>query len=248
MHKITLLVLLLTALTVTAQAADIHKEFQVSPGKRLEMDLRTGGEIKIAGWDKNSVSIDVYFKGRDDREVKVDFDQTAEGVIVTSRYDGRHRNHSTSLRFDIKVPKKFDLDVDSKGGAISVDGVDGSLSGKTMGGELRLTHLKGKVNFHTMGGKISLTNSEVDGEVKTNGGKVLLEDVVGNVNGHSMGGAVTYRNVTDRAGKSTGEVVKITTMGGEINVSDAPHGADVSTFVKAVLSLLFPETPRSRCR
>src|SRR6185436_19983527 len=47
--------------------------------------------------------------------------------------------------------------------------------------------------------------------------------------GHSMGGNVEYRNVTDREGSSTGEVVKITTMGGEIDVDSAPHGAEVST-------------------
>lgn len=229
MNKLTLACLVLTASTLMAYDADIHKEFQMLPGKRLEMNLNTGGDIKITGQESNMVSIDVYFKGRDDKECKVDVDQTAAGPVISSRYQGRHRNHSTSLLFDVKVPKKFDLDLDSKGGAFTIDGVEGSLDGKTMGGQLHLTKLRGTVNFHTMGGNITLTQSNVDGEVKTNGGKVLLEDVVGNVNGHSMGGAVVYRNVTDRTGTGTGKMVKITTMGGEISVSDAPHGADVST-------------------
>ncbi len=210
-------------------AADLHKEIKVASGKTLQVNLNTGGDITIAGWDKDVVSVDVYFKGRDDEKCKVDIDETTSGVSISSRYEGRRRNHSTSLRFEVSVPKKFNLELDSKGGDFVISNVEGDLAGTTMGGALELTQLKGKVNFHTMGGKVTLTKSDVDGEVKTNGGKVLLEDVTGNVNGHSMGGAIIYRNVTDRSGSSTGSVVKISTMGGEINVSDAPHGADVST-------------------
>jgi DUF4097 and DUF4098 domain-containing protein YvlB len=44
-----------------------------------------------------------------------------------------------------------------------------------------------------------------------------------------MGGNVVYKNVKPRNGKSTGKVVHITTMGGSINVSDAPEGAEVHT-------------------
>jgi hypothetical protein len=211
------------------QASDLHKEVKVASGKTLQVDLNTGGDITIAGWDKEAVSVDVYFRGHDDEKCKVDVDETSSGVSVSSRYTGRGRNHSTSLRFEISVPKKFNLDLDSKGGDFNISGVEGELEGITMGGAMEFTALKGKINFHTMGGKITLTKSEVDGEVKTNGGKVFLEDVVGNVNGHSMGGAVTYRNVTDRSGSSSGEVERISSMGGAINVSDAPHGAEVST-------------------
>ena len=221
--------LLFAALTTTSFAADIHKEFQVSSGKKLEMHLEAGGDITVTGWEKESVAVDVRLRGHDDEDCKVTFDQTAEGVVISSHHRGRNRNYSTSLHFDVKVPRKFDLDLDSKGGKFTIEGVEGNLEGTTMGGALELTELKGKINFHTMGGRITLTKSEVDGEVKTNGGKVLLENVVGNVNGHSMGGAVTYRNVTDRTGSSTGEVERISSMGGAINVSDAPHGADLST-------------------
>jgi DUF4097 and DUF4098 domain-containing protein YvlB len=210
-------------------AEDLHKEFKTASGKKLIMNLESGGEITVVGWDKDVVSVDVHFLGGDDEDSKVSFDETAAGVEVYSEYSRRRRSHNSSPKFDVRVPKKYDLDLDSKGGAFNIAGVQGELEGTTMGGALELTQLKGTVNFKTMGGKIRLTKSEVDGEVKTNGGKVSLEDVIGNVNGHSMGGAVTYKNVSDRKGNSTGEEVRVTTMGGEINVDDAPHGADVST-------------------
>ncbi len=63
------------------------------------------------------------------------------------------------------------------GGGVSIDGVEGTFSGKTMGGKLKLTNLKGELQLTTMGGSITLTNSDVDGRVKTMGGKALVENV-----------------------------------------------------------------------
>jgi len=80
-----------------------------------------------------------------------------------------------------------------------------------------------------MGGAIHLTNSDVDGKVTTMGGKALVEDVFGDVKVTSMGGEVTRRRVTRSDGSSIGEQVNIHTMGGSIDVSDAPLGADVHT-------------------
>ena len=81
-------------------AADLHKEINVASGKTLQVNLDTGGEITITGWEKDVVSVDVYFKGRDDKKCRVDIDETSSGVSIASRYTGRGRNHSTSLRFD----------------------------------------------------------------------------------------------------------------------------------------------------
>jgi DUF4097 and DUF4098 domain-containing protein YvlB len=57
------------------------------------------------------------------------------------------------------------------------------------------------------------------------GGEVLLEEVSGTVTGSSMGGKVIQKK---GAGEGTGEV-KISTMGGELNIADAPAGAVLST-------------------
>jgi len=206
-----------------------HQEFQVSSGQRLLINIESGGAISVSGWDKEVVSLDVDRRGRDDDECTVEAQRTGSGVEISSRYEGYRHSSRTELKFIVHVPKSFDLDVETTGGAISIDNVSGKIEGRTMGGALDFTQLKGTLHFETMGGKISLTKSEVDGEVSTNGGSVLLEDVVGNVKGHSMGGKVIYRNVTDRKGLSTGNAVVISTMGGEVNVDDAPYGADLNT-------------------
>jgi len=229
MKSVLTAVFLLALATGTASGEDLQREFHVAKGKRLTMNIESGGAIRITGWDKELVTISVDRHGADDNACRVDFRETSAGISVASSYEGRRRNHSTSLTFTVNVPNQFDLELETTGGAIGIDGVEGSMNGSTMGGALNLTRLKGHLNLRTMGGRITLTNSEVDGEVQTNGGKVLLEDVIGNVKGHSMGGAVTYRNVTDRKGRGTGKEVVISSMGGDLNVDDAPYGADVQT-------------------
>jgi DUF4097 and DUF4098 domain-containing protein YvlB len=229
MKRAFLISLVLVFLSVGAKPDTIEKEFKVAMGKKLELDLKTGGTIDITGWDKELIHFNIRLGGRDARDSKVDFDETPAGVRVYSYQTGHSRNHSTNLRFEIKVPRKFDIEIESNGGGISIANVEGTMRGRTMGGRLDLTGLKGYVDLKTMGGEISVTNSDLDGEVKTNGGRVLIQDVTGDLKGSSLGGQMIRKNVTNRRGDSTKDRVHISTMGGDIDVDDAPSGADVQT-------------------
>lgn len=207
----------------------IEREFTVSPGKTLEVDLRTGGSLTITGSDMNKVVIKGTTRGRDAEECRVEIEETSSGVRIASYYDGGKRNYNASADFHITVPSKFNLDLESMGGSYTIENVEGRIEGRTMGGELNLTRLKGDLDLTTMGGKIRLTKSDVDGRVKTMGGEVLVEDVQGTVKASSMGGKVIQRNVKGRSGEGIKNEVHIRTMGGEINVDDAPEGTDVHT-------------------
>jgi DUF4097 and DUF4098 domain-containing protein YvlB len=110
-----------------------------------------------------------------------------------------------------------------------------------MGGPLTLHDVRGRADLKTMGGEIRLTDSELDGKLETMGGEVLFANVIGNVNGSSMGGNVRYKNVQRRDGRFgsparvgdddeiSAETVQISTMGGAIEVDDAPEGASLHT-------------------
>ena len=173
------------------------------------------------------VSADLSGSSSDNVDLTVE--EKDGGVLIRSRYTEDRRRQSSSVKLEVRVPSVSDVKISSMGGGISIDGVEGTFSGKTMGGKLKLTNLKGELQLTTMGGSITLTNSDVDGRVKTMGGKALVEDVFGDVKVTSMGGEVTHRRVTRTHGDSIGDQVNIDTMGGDINVSDAPAGADVHT-------------------
>jgi len=206
------------------------KEFDVESGQELIVDLETGGSLDIRGWDKKKVEVTVIYRDRADY-VDIEIERTKSGVqIESSLAGGRGWPKSfDSPDFEIRVPMKFDLDLHTMGGEIRVEDVEGSIEGLTMGGELNLTRLKGEIALKTMGGDITCRDSDLDGYVNTMGGEVLMENLVGDVKGSSMGGQVIYRNVTSRDGSTTGDVVNIHTMGGDISVNVAPEGAKVHT-------------------
>lgn len=207
-------------------AAGLRREVQASPGERLTVELR-GGSIEITGSNRTSVLVEATIGGRDAEDVDIEVRRTGRGVEITQEHS--RRSHRSRIDLRVEVPQRFDLDLDTLGGTIGVSNVHGTLEGRTMGGNLTLSRLEGTLDMTTHGGNITLRDSTVDGEVTTMGGQVLLENVRGDVEGTSMGGNVVYRNVTARNGQSTGKAVRISTMGGAVNVEDAPEGAELST-------------------
>ncbi|HTY58350.1 MAG TPA: hypothetical protein VMF59_06010, partial [Bacteroidota bacterium] len=87
MKRLALFVLLLFPLLVgAAPQADFAKEFATSKGKKLDIDLKTGGDIAISGWDRDVVSVKGFREGRDGSEATLDMEETSSGVSVSSRY------------------------------------------------------------------------------------------------------------------------------------------------------------------
>jgi DUF4097 and DUF4098 domain-containing protein YvlB len=223
--------MLLSIVSLTAPtSAQTVEEIDVTPGGLLEVNLETGGEVEISGWDRNQVRVEAEVSGRGDGH-EIAISQTDRGVEVKAERskNGWRKSHSRGYDLVVKVPFQFDLEVETMGGGITIDGVEGSIEGETMGGELHLSNLKGDLEISTMGGSITLVDSEVDGAVSTMGGEVLLKNVTGDVDGSSMGGSVIYKNVQRPEGESTGEALVITTMGGAIELAAAPHGAKLET-------------------
>jgi len=226
---------------------EIKKSFDVTPDGKLEIDLETGASIEVVGWDKDVVEITYSIGGRDADLVSVSIEKTSNGVEVSSEYSSRQNNFSTNEEIIAKVPKKYNLEFKTMGGGVKLTGIDGKMEGTTMGGELMLKNLSGNLDLVTMGGEISLTDSKVDGKVKTMGGEVRVENVEGNVKATSMGGKVVQKNVKNSSVAIGDDEVNISTMGGSIEVDDAPFGANVKTMggdidVNSVKEFLKAET------
>lgn len=230
---ITLVVFLAGLVLSTAlHAGDeriVEKEFEVKPGETLEIDIETGGDISITGWNKKKVSVTARMTGRDRDNIEIDFDETSGEIEIHARYEGRKRNRKGGVDLEIKVPEEFDIEIDTKGGDVTITGVEGRFKGKSYGGDLEFVKLKGEIQFTTMGGDIQVEDSEIDGRVKTMGGDVEIYDVVGDIKGHTMGGDVTYHNVSGRGGDKEKEV-SITTMGGDIDVDYPDKKVKLKTF------------------
>jgi len=207
----------------------IEKSFPVQMGGKLSLDLDTGGDVEITGWDKPEIAVRVDIGGDDADRVDVEFDDGASFLNVHSDCS-KKRHVDVDVRFIIKVPKRCDVRIESMGGEVAIEGVEGNLSGKTMGGALELARVKGEIDLETMGGRVRVEDSEAEGKVHTMGGEVVIRNVKGNLRGSTMGGAVTYDNVTGRSASSKDEEeMHISTMGGDINVANTDKKVSAKT-------------------
>ncbi len=235
--SIALFPIVLVATSAHAQFP-IDRTLATKPGERIFLDIDAGGAVDVRGTDGNQVRVRVDEGSREcEPRCQVDIEPDGEGVHVRAYHVERSSRNRGSLRFTVEVPRRYDVRIETTGGGVTVEGVTGRISGRTMGGGLRFSNLDGTLDFTTMGGAISVRDSKLDGRVHSMGGAVTIDGVSGNLSGTTMGGRVTRRgpSVSDasasggRSSVRSGGVIHMRSMGGGISIDDAPEGADIET-------------------
>ena len=226
---VALLVVMLPALAMAGKdVRKVEKSFDLKMGGNLEIDLDVGGDITIEGWDRDEVTVKVLISGKHRDEVELDFDRNKSGLEISAEID-LHRDIKANCDLYIMVPAKFDIEFETLGGDVSIQGVEGEITGRTMGGDVDFENLSGHLAVTTMGGDITVLDSEVDGKVTTMGGDVEIRDVKGDLKGSTMGGDVTYENVMRSDGGSMEEIT-ISTMGGDLSLDYAGKSIKAKTY------------------
>ncbi len=184
--------------------ANISKSFQVSEGGRLVLDSDLGS-IDVSSSDKNSLTVDIIRKIKTSNSSKVeeilknsriDFRQEGKDVFVKAEH--RRNNHwksfwdgrSLEVRFVITVPRKYNVDLKTGGGSITVSDLEGEVTAKTSGGSLHLGSIQGPVTGRTSGGSITVAGGSGPMDVNTSGGSINLGKVAGPINAHTSGGSI----------------------------------------------------------
>lgn len=192
--------------------------FKVNKGGKLYVNVNPG-DVKIHTWDKNEVIVKV--RGlEDDDEGSLEMRSENNTVIVKYK---PHWGWGSEGEFSITIPVHFNVDINTSGGDILVNGdIHGDANFNSMGGDIKMKNIKGKTKVNSQGGDISV--GDIDGglSISTMGGNIQ----VGNVNGEyskvsTMGGDIDIGKV------SSG--LSAVTYGGNVNVSSIGGNADVKT-------------------
>jgi beta-lactamase regulating signal transducer with metallopeptidase domain/DUF4097 and DUF4098 domain-containing protein YvlB len=215
---------------VTRPNADSTFEQSVSvrPGGALELDLETGASLTIKGWDQPQVRVRGSLGGRDWRNTEVRLEQAGSGARLRSRYVGRSRSQSSSHHFDIWVPRRFSVGLQSAGGGVVISDVDGTFSGSTGGGQIRIENAKGRADLSTGGGNIRVYGSDLSGSVSTGGGTVLIQGGSGNLKGHSGSGPIVYGESGGTINRGSGARVSINSDGDDDDDNSVTVGSGAS--------------------
>lgn len=220
------------------------RTFDVSPGGTLELTTRNGS-IDVSAWDQSQVRVVETvrmrrFSSSDASKYVQEYTTeyaNANGVV---RVEGP-RNERSGVRrdFEVRVPRRFNADVRTAGGGITLEGIEGTVTGKTSGGSIDAERITGRVEISTSGGSLNI--GEIDGPVSgaTSGGSIDVRDVTGSVEVRTAGGSIELRSVGgDVEARTAGGSIEaagidgrleLKTAGGDIDVSDAAQDVTAQT-------------------
>lgn len=239
----------LLSMAASAHAAiqdTIHRSFNVADGGRLTLDAGFGEVTIVSGGA--GVSIDIFREAKTNsrsraaeifRDHELSFEQHGNDVVIRSRYEkvGNWLFSITPLRlrFSVRVPQHYNLDVTTSGGDIDAGDLTGEVVCRTSGGHVKVGRVAGPVNVRTSGGDLTIGGA-ASLQAHTSGGSIEVDSVAGSADVHTSGGSISIRraagNVAARSSGGgihigeAGGIIEATTSGGSIEAmfTQQPRG------------------------
>ncbi len=223
----------------------VEKTFTVQPGGTLKVQT-SGGDIKVLTGTGSTVKVTALERIDTDSESKADellkdlelsIDQQGDNVTAIAKYDRHGGWHFDSwppvnVSFTVVVPSHYSVDLNTSGGDIHLDSINGHARLRTSGGDLKIERVDGEVDGGTSGGNISLQEGTANVRLTTSGGDINVDRAGGEAELSTSGGNIGIKSVQGRLSASTsgGNVrasiegalkgdCKLTTSGGEVVVA-----------------------------
>jgi len=225
-----LIFLLISHFTIFASIDKTEKRsFNVNSGGKLYVSTDKGS-IKIKTHSSETVDIEVFLKAKtnDDEfaqklfdNFKIKYDQSNSDVKVIGEFKGGSswlrnlfggsKSNKLNVKFEITVPEQYNVDLNTSGGGISVDDLNGFVDAKTSGGGLTFGNITGNIDGKTSGGGITIGKCDGDIDVHTSGGGIKINKCKGSVEAKTSGGGITVYEVYG--------IINASTSGGSVFAS-----------------------------
>ena len=220
------------------------KEQTLSPAGVISVDARRNGGVSVRGWERNEVLVRSKIQAAAPTQAEADElakqinINTAGGKIFADGPENR-KDYWWSVSYELLVPRRSDLSLESHNGGISIADVTGRLDFTAMNGGVVLKRVGGSVHGSTTNGGVvvELEGDRWDGDTldvrTTNGGIVMsvpenysahLE--TGTVNGHlsidfpvTVQGRITKEIAVNLGGG--GATVRAMTTNGGVRIKKA---------------------------
>jgi hypothetical protein len=178
----------------------MEKHLPLAPGGAFTLETEAGA-VTVVGDSTADVFLLVTSE-RDDLVRRMDFQFDVQTGAV--RVKATRRSHLVSdwlrswgwtdrLRFEVHVPRRTGVAVQTAGGSVRVTDLVGGARVRTSGGALRLQNIAGDVEARTSGGGIHVSQAGGRVEARTSGGPIVVRFAPGNSHGgalHTSGGSV----------------------------------------------------------
>jgi hypothetical protein len=175
-------------LAATEETEHVTRTIQMGPGGTLR--LRSfSGRVTITTSDRSEITIDAVRHGTRDRldHVKLDIHTEGSNIVAVDAnhhdrswswfaFTGRHNVVETD--FDIKVPRRTNLNVSVFSAPVTVDGVEGSHKVSSFSSRLSFSDVAGPIRAHSFSGSVVIREKSWDSnqtiDVDTFSGNVEL--------------------------------------------------------------------------
>jgi hypothetical protein len=269
----------LTAQQTSVQPGEVTQEgrywirtlnFSVStqPGRTLHLRSDLGSVlVKTGGKDgvvEGRLIAKVYSRNKQ-RAMEQFRGITLQAIVVSDgvRVEGEiedtddHDYDRLSIVYEVTVPSRYSLDIETMAGAIEMNDVDGTVKAvtagghietqnitglaiiETAGGHIRLGNIGARLRARTAGGHIQVGDVKADAELETAGGHIIGRNIDGEVRAQTAGGSIIFQTVSGpvRAETAGGQIsigksggaVRAQTAGGSVRVFGARGAVRVET-------------------
>ena len=145
------------------------------------------------------------------------------------------RQPDLNVGLELTVPRRFNLNLSTAGGDVSVERIQGKIDIGTSGGDLNLSKIQGPVQAHTSGGDILAADCTGKLQIQTSGGDIQIKNFAGSmIRAETSGGDVSLDlagqpqtncllrtsggSVTARLPETIAIYLDANTSGGEVSV------------------------------
>jgi hypothetical protein len=224
------------------------RESKMPAGSRLDVDAAPNGGIHVVAWDKHEILVRAKVEawGESKSEAQSTLSQVKviaenQKVHSTGPKESGHHSWGWSTSFEIFVPAKIDLGMETVNGGIGVNGVSGAMKLETVNGGIHLAGVAGRIKGETVNGgvHVELSGAHWDGaglDVQTvNGGvtvavpesynaTISAQTVHGGVSSDFSGAKITKGqwgagpNILELSLGSGGTPIKLETVNGGVHV------------------------------
>lgn len=221
---------------------NINQEFDTPSGGRLVVDVDFG-TVEVTVGSEGKASIQAHRKIDSDNEAQekayfaeapLVIDQQGDIITVRARRPERKEwswsgHCNMDAQYTVRLPKQFNVDLRTGGGAVSVAGMKGEIKVKTSGGKLKFAQLEGPIDGRTSGGSIEMSSCNGDATINTSGGSIEVKNGSGRLDARTSGGSIAVRQYAgDTDVKTSGGKLSLENISGKINGRTSAGAIDVS--------------------
>ena len=235
------LVLALASAYSAENQANIDKTFRVNSGGTLTIAADQGAiEVNPDGGDQVHVMVTREAKHATKAEAEkllanheITLNQDGDSVSITAKNNEerlsifRIRRAYLEVHYRVSVPKKYNVNLRTSGGDISLADLEGEAQMRTSSGTITAGRVSGKVAAHDSGGDVRLTEAAADLNASTSSGSIEIGKVRGKAELADSGGNI-------RVEDASGDVLARTSSGGitlkavKGNVEARNSGGDIT--------------------